>query len=165
MASARRNGRPRKEINVVVQQWLRIKSQILRIGRNHLKGFNARGHARHVPKFNGLNMVGMNARSFAGILERLTTLFTLTLQKPAGFSGGIACSIGLLAEAYVCAFVIRFVPAKIELWVVHGLTLSCLPSINYLLTLLFERMTQNGYQQANARIKLYGNTIALGEFQ
>ena len=64
-------------------------------------------------------------------------LFALALQKPAGFSGRIACAIGLFAEANVGGFVFRFVPAKIKLWVVHGLTLSALPSINYLLTLTF----------------------------
>ncbi len=108
----------------MMKQRLRIKSQIFRIGRNHLKGFHARWHARHVAEFNGLHMVGMNARGFTGILKGFTTLFALALQEPAGFPGGIACPIWLFAEACFCGFIFRIVPAKFKLWVVHGLTLS-----------------------------------------
>ena len=164
MAGARRDGRPRQEFNVVMEQRLRIKSQIFRIGRDHLKGFHARWHARHVAEFNGLHMVGMNARGFTGILKSFATLFTLALQEPAGFSGGIACAIWLFTEAASAAS--YSVSSRPNSSCGSSMVLlSRAPSINYLLTLLFERMTQNGYQQANARIKLYGNTIALGEFQ
>ena len=93
-----RDRRPRQEFNVVVKQRLRIEAQIFRIVPNHLKGFHARRHARHVAVFDGLHMIGMNAGGFAGILEGFATLFALALQEPAGFAGGIACAIGLFAE-------------------------------------------------------------------
>ena len=125
MAGARCHCWPRQEFNVVINQGFRIKSQILRIGRNHLQSFHARWHAGHVAEFNSLNMVGVNARGLTGIFQGFTTLFALALQKPARFARWIAGTIGLLAKTGLCLIKIRFFPAKLKLWIVHGLTLSC----------------------------------------
>lgn len=50
-------------------QWIRIKTKILGINRNHFQRFKSRRHAGHVTEFNGFKMIGMNAGHLASIIK------------------------------------------------------------------------------------------------
>ena len=82
----------------MLNQRLGVEAEELGIGADHLERLAALRQAGHVAQFDRFEVIGMDARSLARLLEAQAPRFALMLEIPAGLASGIGLAIGLLAD-------------------------------------------------------------------